>query len=211
MTVLWLSVLAKGSDMHGSNLWLRVIGVAAICVSGVACQQDVLDEAPDPDFSEVDTSAQPDSVAQAAACFAYSDQVYDVAGASGSGWGTVAGVKTYRIAGNTLMYRNSFISTGKSKLTMQQDGNLVLYDECGKARWASGTNGNPGAFAWFQPDGNLVVYQSAGSSYYAIWDTGTWGHTGANWSLHVQADGNLVIYAPVTGGVVAKWTTGTSH
>jgi len=49
---------------------------------------------------------------------------------------------------------------------MQGDGNLVLYDTSGQPIWASGTQGNPGAFLAVQNDGNLVIFDSAGHS---IW------------------------------------------
>ncbi len=44
-------------------------------------------------------------------------------------------------------------------LTMQTDGNLVLYKKSPfTALWSSGTQGHPGARAIMQSDGNLVVY-----------------------------------------------------
>ena len=47
------------------------------------------------------------------------------------------------------------------RYVMQSDGNLVLYKyQSGvwQPIWHSGTNGNPGAWAWMQDDGNLVVF-----------------------------------------------------
>jgi len=41
---------------------------------------------------------------------------------------------------------------------MQEDGNLVVYDEAMKPRFSTGTAGHPGAFLRLQNDGNLVVY-----------------------------------------------------
>ncbi len=49
-------------------------------------------------------------------------------------------------------------------LAMQGDGNLVEYGPGSQVIWASGTNGNPGAFAAMQGDGNLVVYSSTGKA-----------------------------------------------
>ncbi|MGH8347174.1 MAG: hypothetical protein ACRES5_11510, partial [Pseudomonas sp.] len=51
------------------------------------------------------------------------------------------------------------ISSGskKANLVFQPDGNLVIYDENNKARWASNTN-RRGKRCVFQDDGNLVVY-----------------------------------------------------
>lgn len=45
-------------------------------------------------------------------------------------------------------------------LVMQPDGNLVLYQSLGRARFATGTNNHPGAYLVLQDDGNLVVYDS---------------------------------------------------
>jgi len=192
--------------MHVSNLCLRVIGVFAISVSGIACQQDVLDQTPDPDLGDVDSPAQPNSVEQAAACSLYPDQVTNVAFAPGGGAVSVNTVFTWKIPGDTLMYPGGTVQTGKSRLTMQTDGNLVLYDECGRVRWSTNTWGHPNAFVWFQTDGNLVVYDSSGMSYWPIWSTATCCHSG--WTFHVQADGNLVIYAP---GYVPMWASHTNH
>jgi hypothetical protein len=47
-------------------------------------------------------------------------------------------------------------------VTMQQDGNLVIYNAYGYQAahgvWSSATFNNPGAVFWVQNDGNLVVY-----------------------------------------------------
>jgi hypothetical protein len=76
-------------------------------------------------------------------------------------------------------------------LSMQSDGNLVLYNDYGPI-WASGTWGHPGAYADMQDDGNLVVY---GPGRSALWSSGTWGHTEPEGMyLDLQPDGNLVIY-----------------
>ncbi|WP_052441287.1 hypothetical protein [Streptacidiphilus anmyonensis] len=82
---------------------------------------------------------------------------------------------------------------GEYQLTMQTDGNLVIYDVNGNPLWNTQTEGHPGAFAIMQTDGNLVVYQ--GST--PLWNSGTGGNPGATYYLCFQTDGNLVIYAPV--------------
>src|SRR3954468_2600024 len=79
-------------------------------------------------------------------------------------------------------------ANGQYTLVMQQDGNLVLYAEPGKAIWDTHTQGS-GLKAVMQKDGNLVVSMPAGKPLY---DTATGGHPGAQ--LAVQNDGNLVIY-----------------
>ena len=59
------------------------------------------------------------------------------------------------------------------RLTMQSDGNLVVYSTQGEAMWASDTAGNPGAFVNFQDDGNFVIYKHAPGGKQAIFATGT--------------------------------------
>lgn len=75
---------------------------------------------------------------------------------------------------------------GKYILTMQSDGNLVLY-QGSTALWASNTGG-PGRRAVMQSDGNLVIY--SGST--AVWSSGTDGYGASR--LVLQDDANLVIY-----------------
>ncbi|MFI5491293.1 hypothetical protein [Actinoplanes sp. NPDC051859] len=121
----------------------------------------------------------------------------------------VVGVNTWRLVGNTFLFGDingslqQYVQWGKALLVMQSDGNPVLYDENGRARWASNTNGNWGAYAYFQPDGNLVVYSASGRALRA---SNTCCHSG--WNLHVQSDGNMVIYAPVWA---PRWATNTAH
>jgi hypothetical protein len=62
------------------------------------------------------------------------------------------------------------------ELIMQTDGNLVLYDTSGQARWDSKTQGNPGAFLNVQDDGNLVVYRAGSTTETvdnSLWSTRT--------------------------------------
>ncbi|MGP4001754.1 hypothetical protein [Streptomyces sp. 8N706] len=54
------------------------------------------------------------------------------------------------------------------RAVMQSDGNFVLYDVNGRALWATGTYGRPGAYLAIQDDGNLVVYRGG-----ALWATNT--------------------------------------
>ena len=87
---------------------------------------------------------------------------------------------------------------GRFKLSMQKDGNLVLYGPPG-ALWSSKTNGTPANWAVMQKDGNFVVYNGTT----AYWDTKTNQHPGAY--LFVQNDGDMVVYQ----GSTALWSTGT--
>ena len=59
---------------------------------------------------------------------------------------------------------------GKGKLTLQPDGNLVLYDAANQPRWATGTNGKAVTHVIMQPDGNLVIYNNTTP----VWASDTW-------------------------------------
>jgi hypothetical protein len=92
--------------------------------------------------------------------------------------------------------------TRKAQFRMQGDGNLVVYDERNRARWASNTVGR-GAYALFQQDGNLVVYNGG--------DGAAWASNTCCWTnnyLSVQDDGNVVVY---TSFGFPLWATGTNH
>ncbi|PKU68030.1 Mannose-specific lectin [Dendrobium catenatum] len=53
-------------------------------------------------------------------------------------------------------------------VTLQSDGNLVIYDQSNKAIWASNTNGETGNYLLIlQKDRNVVIYSLP------IWATGT--------------------------------------
>jgi hypothetical protein len=85
-------------------------------------------------------------------------------------------------------------ANGAYCLTLQTDGNLVLYTAGGQALWATGTNGQKVQAALMQTDGNLVVYapNKPDGSLHPLWASNTYGNSGAR--LAVQNDGNLVIY-----------------
>ena len=87
------------------------------------------------------------------------------------------------------------------RLTMQTDGNLVLYDAAGQPLFNSRTERNPGAYAAMQGDGNLVVYSATG---HALWASDTHGHPGA--SLTLQGGGNAV----VSLGSTTLWSSATA-
>ncbi len=105
-----------------------------------------------------------------------------------------------------------FSPDGQYKLVMQGDGNLVQYRMShGKTVpvWASGTNGNPGAFLVEQSDGNIVLYSS---TLRPLWSTNTYGkQLGIN-TLQLQSDGNIVLYQYVVGrdlrAPAALWASG---
>jgi hypothetical protein len=54
-----------------------------------------------------------------------------------------------------------------AKAMMHSDGNFVVSFPSSAVTWATGTNGNPGAFLRCQDDGNLVVYSRDGQPLWA--------------------------------------------
>jgi hypothetical protein len=74
-------------------------------------------------------------------------------------------------------------------LTLQSDGNLVLYDPNNVPLFASNTQGITPQALIMQNDGNLVLYDTNGMPQFA---SNTSGNPGAY--LALQTDGNLVVY-----------------
>ena len=92
--------------------------------------------------------------------------------------------------------------SGQFQLTLQTDGNLVLYD--GQTPiWATGTNGQTVSQAAMQADGNLVLVGPGGT---VVWEARTAGHAGAR--LVLQDDGNAVVSAIDKRPL---WSTGTAE
>jgi hypothetical protein len=75
------------------------------------------------------------------------------------------------------------------RLIMQNDGNLVIYDQNNHPLWSSNTGGR-GYEAVFQSDGNFVVYDRG---WHSVWQPqpSTAGDNGA--TLVLQSDGNVTI------------------
>lgn len=96
-------------------------------------------------------------------------------------------------AGQSLVSRN-----GRYRLSMQTDGNLVIYNPNGPI-WSSGTWRSDANRLVMQNDGNLVLYGQGG----ARWASNTW-KSSAN-RVVMQDDGNLVMYGPYG----AVWASGT--
>ncbi|MBZ6473893.1 FG-GAP-like repeat-containing protein [Streptomyces griseocarneus] len=104
-------------------------------------------------------------------------------------------------AGTTIKAGQTFTSRS-AKLTMQNDGNLVITSNAGKQLWSTGTGKNPGANAVMQADGSLKVYKADGST--VLWESKTSAPGG--YAL-LQDHGNFVIYN-VKGQ--SQWTSGTA-
>jgi len=112
-----------------------------------------------------------------------------------------SGIGTIQLFGGTRFLKNDFVQWNKVKIIMQGDGNLVAYDDAGRARWSSRSVGT-GDHADFQADANFVMYNASNRPVvvaHAL-PSNTCCHPG--WTLNVQADGNVVIYAP---GWLPKW------
>jgi subtilase family serine protease len=77
-------------------------------------------------------------------------------------------------------------------LTMQDDGNLVLYTNTNPQNvvWASNTSGHPGAYADMQTDGNFVIYVGSTPTTFA---TNTSGHNNQGVQLKLLNTGHLVL------------------
>ncbi len=124
-------------------------------------------------------------------------------------WGFAVGsspaVGADRLLQNQQLFPGQFINSpdGKSRLAMQMDGNLVLYQPAlAKTLWASNTNGSGVARLQLQTDGNGVLYDITAK---AFWATNTVGKNGA--SLVVQNDSNLILYDATNKAI---WATNTA-
>jgi hypothetical protein len=106
---------------------------------------------------------------------------------------------------------------GRFVLTMQTDGNLVLYQNGVGALWWTGTNGRSGTVATLQGDGNFVVNDQSGLH---LWATNTAVHSltaqipnagAAHYGVHlyVQDDGNVVLYAGPGSFDSVLWASNT--
>jgi RHS repeat-associated protein len=104
-------------------------------------------------------------------------------------------------SGATLASGSSMVSNSV-RLTMQTDGNLVLYAlKSGQSLWASGTAGHAGAVATMGTDGKFTVRTASGT---VLWSSNT---STAGSVLRVQDDGQVNVTAP--DGSVA-WYTDTA-
>ena len=96
-------------------------------------------------------------------------------------------VKNATMKAEESLHKGDFLECNGYHLTLQEDGNLVLYKN-GGALWATGTNGKGADQLVLQQDGNLVLYNNEEP----LWSTKSDGNLGA--FLQLQEDGNLVLY-----------------
>jgi hypothetical protein len=60
-------------------------------------------------------------------------------------------------ASQTLVWQSGTGNRGAARLSMQEDGNLVIYDAEGAPLWASDTADNPGAALVVESGGEMMV------------------------------------------------------
>ncbi len=107
--------------------------------------------------------------------------------------------------GQKLLRGEALVSSnGKYSLNLQDDGNLVLYDDQQKALWSSGTANIAIKEGIMQTDGNFVLYRYDGVS---AWNSKT--DTSPGGFIIIQDDGNLVIYYDPNPRSV--WASNTSQ
>jgi hypothetical protein len=93
--------------------------------------------------------------------------------------------------GQTLGVDHSRTSPdGRYRLTLQIDGNVVLYGPRDRALWASHTDDGSGQRLVLGTDGDLVLFDGEGRR---VWWTGTEGNPGA--VLRVTDQGTIVLYS----------------
>ena len=108
--------------------------------------------------------------------------------------------------GNEMLPGSRLVSPDfRCTLTLQSDGNLVLYAPNNVLLFASKTQGSTPAELIMQDDGNLVLYDTNNVPQFA---SNTSGNPGAYLSL--QDDGNLVVYGPGGNPLFASHTAGAS-
>lgn len=78
--------------------------------------------------------------------------------------------------GNLVLYSNFItvwntgsVGANANRLVMQSDGNLVIYSSSNVPLWSTATNGNPGARLVLQTDGNLAIYSSSNAVLWATY------------------------------------------
>jgi hypothetical protein len=80
-------------------------------------------------------------------------------------------LEVWNIPARKRLWESGTAGRGAAKLSMQSDGNLVIYDLLKQPLWDSGTAGNRGAMLAVQDDGNVVIYSA---DKRPLWNTGTY-------------------------------------
>ncbi|MEU5087740.1 FG-GAP-like repeat-containing protein [Streptomyces sp. NPDC021356] len=106
------------------------------------------------------------------------------------------------LASGGVLLPGDTLTSNSARLTMQDDGNLVVVSDSGQTRWSTKTGGHPGARARLDANGDLAVVDSDGTT--VLWHTGT---SAAGGSLVLQDRGNLVLR---NAKGEAQWAAGTT-
>ncbi|MFE0642726.1 FG-GAP-like repeat-containing protein [Streptomyces sp. NPDC058877] len=107
-----------------------------------------------------------------------------------------------RIPTGTTLAAGQSVSSRSAKLTMQNDGNLVITSVTGKVLWSTKTAGNTGATAHMRGDGNLVVLKADGTT--VAWESKT---SAAGGYALLQDRGDLVVFNVKSQSL---WSSGSS-
>jgi hypothetical protein len=105
------------------------------------------------------------------------------------------------LAAGTVLTAGDSLTSNAARLTLQEDGNLVIVSNAGKTVWSSKTAGHPGATARFDANGNLAVIDANGTT--VLWETKTSAPGG---KAVLQDRGNFVIY---TAANESLWSAGS--
>jgi len=76
----------------------------------------------------------------------------------------------YANPGQRQLWNTNTVGNPGDHVTMQPDGNLVVYTPAGRPLWSSNTAGHPGAYVSVAQDCNLDIDQASGG---AIWASNT--------------------------------------
>ncbi|MGZ3115464.1 FG-GAP-like repeat-containing protein [Streptomyces sp. H62] len=106
------------------------------------------------------------------------------------------------LTGGTVLTAGDTLTSNAARLTLQEDGNLVVASRAGKILWSTGTAGHPGATARFGSDGNLAVLDADGTT--VLWESGT---TAPGGKAVLQNRGDFVIYNALNE---SQWGAGTT-
>ncbi|MGW2874801.1 FG-GAP-like repeat-containing protein [Streptomyces sp. NPDC001233] len=110
----------------------------------------------------------------------------------------IAGGNT--ITAGTILKPGDSLTSNAARLTLQDDGDLVIVSNAGKTLWSTKTAGHPGATARFDANGNLAVIDSDGTT---LWESKT---TAPGGKAVLQDRGNLVIYSVKSE---SQWSSGS--
>jgi hypothetical protein len=149
------------------------------------------------------------------ALFATVGWVSPAAAAVGACWDTtLRGVNLHVCAAEQWLNAGSSWNFGHARMTMQTDGNLVIYDRrTGVAKWSTRTNGTRANRMYFgggsQVQNPLILHDTRTGQ--VPWHSRPSATCAANARtvMALQSDSNFVIYCYRPGTFTAIWASGT--